>query len=164
MQSALLATAIVAVAASVTFAADCVEVFSLKDRLKYHKREATFVFDGTVTRVKPVGDSYERAATMEVHRVWKGSMSEEMTVYFMLSYLDGPMLWPGQRLLVFAKRQTADDRRGVDPSVPYRDAWLPSCPPIFLVTDENIKHLGRWRKPSESKDSRTGSGFVANWH
>ena len=159
MQPALLATAIFAVAASVTIAADCVQVFSLKDSLKYHKREATFVFDGTVTGVKPVGDSHERAATMEVHRVWKGSMSEEMTVYFMPN-IDGPMLWPGQRLLVFAKRQTANDRLGVDPSAPYRDAWLHSCPAIFLVTDENIKPLGRWRKPSERKDSRTGSGFV----
>lgn len=82
MQPALLATAIFA--ASVTIAADCVEVFSLKDRLKYHKREATFVFDGTVTGVKRVGDSHERAATMEVHRVWKGNMSEEITVYFIV--------------------------------------------------------------------------------
>ena len=86
-------------------------------------------------------------------------MSEEMTVYFTLSSLDGPMLWPGQRLLIFAKRQTADDRRGVDPSGPYRDAGLTSCPPIFLVTTENIKHLGRWRNPSERSD-RTNAMVV----
>ena len=82
----------------------------------------------------------------------------------MPNYLEGPVLLPGQRLLVFAKRQTADDRRGVDPSAPYRDAWLHSCPAIFLVTDEIIKELGRSRKPSERKDSRTVSGFVSDRH
>ena len=54
MQTAFLATAICAVAASVTIAADCVPL-SLKDHLKYLKREATFVFDGTVTALSLSG-------------------------------------------------------------------------------------------------------------
>ena len=80
------------------------ECIGLVDGVRRQKQAAAFVFDGTPTRVDHVAadgtrarmtanidlqplaqreDAYLRvyAATFEVHRIWKGKISTEITVY-----------------------------------------------------------------------------------
>jgi hypothetical protein len=49
--------------------------------VKHAKPQAAIVFEGTVREVVRLANA-ERAATLTVHRVWKGEVAPEITVYF----------------------------------------------------------------------------------
>ena len=125
-------------------AADCIAPDP--DRLK---KAATRVFEGTVTKIVAL-DHSEYAATLTVHRVWKGKLARETTVHFRAS-LNGPDFEEGKRLVVFAQPLTAAAMRKdfVTPAgaVP-REAFVFGCggtmPPVEVV----LKKLGRSREPS----------------
>jgi hypothetical protein len=122
--------------------------------------------DGTRTPVEDVGgidgtfprdeDLYPRefAATLEVHRVWKGDVPKTFMVYFVWN-VDGPSFKVGQRQRVAAHRQTADTRKffGTDPRAPQREAWVGPCSggtysPGADYKDTD-KYLGRGRTPKK---------------
>ena len=170
MNSRGLVAAICVIAMSITVAAECVFLNDFADQ----KRAATFVFDGTVTRVDhsaPDGtlttvdvdtlddlarlaqpeDSHLRVykVTMAVHRVWKGDTSKEITVYFVLT-ADGPFFKRGTRQVVFAYRETEQIRKSfwIDPKEPQRNAWVFPCSGLRSDAKELLKQLGASRKPS----------------
>ena len=169
MNSRCLATAICVIGMSISGAAECVYMQGI---LPAQKRAATYVFDGTVTRVEHVAadgtrtnvdhvadlallmqprDNYMRvyAATMEVHRVWKGDTSKQITVYFVPN-VDGPNFSRGSRKVVFAHRQTEQIRKtlSIDPSDPPRDAWVLPCSGVRWDDKKSLQELGQSRKPS----------------
>ena len=109
------------------------------------KRDARVVFEGTVTNVEHLRGR-ERAATLTVHRVWKGDVPPEITVYFVPS-LDGPSFDNAQRRIVFAGPQSQQDRRDVGADAPYREAWVRPCSGSQVVEDETVRQLGRARPP-----------------
>lgn len=115
---AVIAVLVCGVLSSTGVRAECVAV-----GLKKAKDTATLVFEGTVRRVVRL-ESPEYAAELQVHRVWKGTVPDEITVYYAAS-LDGPTLREGDRLAIFAIRQTETVRRasGIPDDRPVRDAW-----------------------------------------
>jgi hypothetical protein len=180
MISRCVATAICFAGMSAGLRADCVV---LGDPVLRAKQSAAFIFDGTVTRVEHVAsdgaragvDDYpdnlmglmqpqdrylrEYAATLKVHRVWKGNVSKEFTVYFVPNW-DGPSFKKGRRQIVVAVRQTAEMRRppvhhnGLDPEAPLRDAWVEPCTGFVWDNKDTLKQLGRSQNPSSKSDSR----------
>lgn len=128
----------------VTVNAECIGT-----SLRSMKRDAVFVFYGTVRKIEQVGAG-EHAATIDVDRVWKGKVSKNMTVYYMLT-MNGPWIEEGKRLVIFARPQTPTTRKalGLPPDAPLRDVWVPGCsgtatPDNF---DDLFEKLGRSRKP-----------------
>lgn len=109
------------------------------------KRNAAIVFEGTVTNVAHLKGG-ERAATLSVHRVWKGPVPPEITVYFAPS-IDGPSFEKGQRRIVFAGPQTDQTRRDVAADVPTRSVWVYPCSGSEAVEDKTMRQLGRARPP-----------------
>src|SRR5688572_27749897 len=66
------------------------------------KQRAALVFDGTVVKlelVDPTSD-LEHKATIEVARVWKGTVRKKLTTYFVQN-LDGPVVKTGTRYIFF---------------------------------------------------------------
>ena len=107
------------------------------------KRDAAVVFEGIVTNVEHLKGG-EQAATLTVHRVWKGDVPPEITVYFVPS-IDGPSFDKAQRRIVFAGPQTHRDRRDVAADAPHREAWVRPCSGSQVVEDETVRQLGRAR-------------------
>lgn len=110
------------------------------------KDSADFVFEGTVTKTERL-DQDEHATTLTVHRVWKGKVHREITVYHRVG-LDGPHFKEGLRVVVFAYRQTSKDQRISDrlPTDLPRDLWVPSCS-VYGADEMVLKQLGRSHRP-----------------
>jgi hypothetical protein len=156
---------------SINAAGECV---GMKDSTQRWMRSAAFVFDGTVTRVEDIapdgtrtnvddytgdlnyrylpGEPYlrEYAATFQVHRVWKGKVPKEFTVYFVPNW-DGPSFKKGQRQIVFAMSQTPETPRprhsnSLGQPAPMPEPWVEPC--TGLAWDNKNTQLGRSHKPS----------------
>jgi hypothetical protein len=84
------------------------------------------------------------AAIFQVHRVWKGKVPKEFTVYFVPNG-DGPSFRKGQRGVEVANPQT--ERHGDNPAVPLRSVWVGPCEGL-PQTNETLKQLGPSHKPS----------------
>jgi hypothetical protein len=161
------ATGLLMVGIPAAAAAECVH---LDDGVARSSRAANFVFDGTVLSVDRVAsdgtltrmddvdgslpgreDGYagEFAATLEVHRVWKGDVSRTFTVYFVWNR-DCPSFKVGQRQIVFAHHQTERIRRlfGTDPRAPQRNAWVGPCSGYSAEDKRALKQLGRAGEPT----------------
>jgi hypothetical protein len=117
--------------------------------VKGMKRSAAFVFEGTVERIERLEHENEAAATLRVHRVWKGHVTEEMTVYYTQGS-DGPFFKAGSRGVVFAFRlnPNAEQPYYVVPHAPAGTAWVPPCTGPSPLNEAALKELGRSRKPS----------------
>jgi len=114
------------------------------------KRSAELVFEGTAVKVGPVEPGGELAATLQVHRVWKGNVPEETTVYYVGS-TEGPDFPIGMRSVIFAWRLTPESQRrygDLAPHGPAGAAWVPSCSGPVEANQRVLKQLGRSRKPS----------------
>jgi hypothetical protein len=113
------------------------------------KHGADLIFEGTVTNVDRL-ETGERASTMKVDRVWKGTVHEMVTVYYTRS-LDGPYLEEGVRRVVFAHRQKANGPRTYDmvPDGPLRNAWVFQCGGTAGAMATVRAQLGRSHKPSK---------------
>lgn len=113
------------------------------------KRSAAFVFEGTVERIDRLEHENEAAATLRVHRVWKGHVTEEMTVYY-TGGSDGPFFKAGSRGVVFAFRlnPNAEQPYYVVPHAPAGAAWVAPCTGPSPLNEAGLKQLGRSRKPS----------------
>jgi hypothetical protein len=113
------------------------------------KRDATLVFEGTITRLHFLG-TVETAATIDVHRVWKGKTSKHTTVYF-APRREGLGLGERDVVVIFARPQTPDLRKEdrVPPDSPQRSIWIPHCDGAMSSTKTLIKQLGPWRPPSD---------------
>ena len=120
------------------------------------KRTAVLVFEGTVTKVETLHHP-ESAATLNVHRVWKGDVPTEITVYYLSDPLDGPWLKEGERRIIFAQHQTPGMRkaRGIAADSPMRDVWVPPCSGVWRPDDDLIKQLGRAREPKDTSRTET---------
>jgi hypothetical protein len=161
--------AICVLAASIPANAECV---SIPESLPLHVRLSSFVFDGTVLRVDQVasdgtltrvddadlstrtnheGWKYPLVyvATMDVHRVWKGDVSQQFKVYFVWNW-DGPTFKVGHRQIVFARAETEEIRKSLrlDPRSPRRDGWVFACSGARSDDEAVVKQLGPARKPS----------------
>jgi hypothetical protein len=166
-----------------TVAAECV---SIAGSMLKQMRAADYVFDGTVTRIDHVApdgtrtkvdqggylgalaqpeDRYlrEYAATMQVHRVWKGTVPTEIPVYFVPN-VDGPFFTQGKRYVVFARRQSDEMRRSIiDPASPRREPWGMPCSSAPGWDDEKaLKQLGPWHRPSGPEADEGVRGAMAS--
>jgi hypothetical protein len=112
------------------------------------KRWAALVFEGTVVKIDRLEED-EATATLRVHRVWKGHVTEEMTVYY-TGGSDGPFFEVGSRGVVFAFRLNpkAEQPHYVVPHAPAGAAWVPACTGPSPLNEAGLKQLGRSRKPS----------------
>jgi hypothetical protein len=113
------------------------------------KEHATTAFEGTVRELYSSGIGNELVATLEVHRVWKGKVGRQMTVYFVRS-IDGPEFDTDGRFIVFTYAQTSELRKsaGVPSESPHRSNWVPSCEGVAEATEATVKLLGRSRVPA----------------
>jgi hypothetical protein len=113
------------------------------------KRDATLVFEGTITRRRFLG-TVETEATIEVHRVWKGKTLKHTTVYF-APRREGLSLGERDVVVFFARPQTPDLRKedGLPPDSPQRSIWIPHCDGAMSSSKTLIKQLGPWRPPSD---------------
>jgi hypothetical protein len=113
------------------------------------KRWAALVFEGTVVKIDRLEHENEAAATLRVHRVWKGQVTEDMTVYYTQGS-DGPFFEVGSRGVVFAFRLNpkAEQPYYVVPHAPAGAAWVPPCTGPSPLNEAGLKELGRSRKPS----------------
>lgn len=113
------------------------------------KRASAFVFEGTVERIDRLEHENEAAATLRVHRVWKGHVTEEMTVYY-TGGSDGPFFEVGGRGVVFALRLNPkmEQPYNIVPHGPAGSAWVPPCTGPSPLNEAGLKQLGRSRKPS----------------
>jgi hypothetical protein len=113
------------------------------------KRYAAFVFDGTVTSIESL-ETGEYVATLEVHRVWKGKVPANVSVYYVQT-IDGPSFEERQRTIIFAAPQTASIRKNyhLPATAPHRTFWVGSCSGLSPDDHVSIKQLGRSRKPSD---------------
>jgi hypothetical protein len=112
------------------------------------KKRAAKVFEGVVAEVYESGNGKELAATLDVERVWKGTVRRRITVYFVQS-LDGPYFHAGRRVIVFAQPQTPELRNlaSLSPDSPHRSDWVPPCQCLAEPREETVKQLGRSRAP-----------------
>jgi hypothetical protein len=113
------------------------------------RRDAALVFEGTITRLQSL-NNVERAATLEVRRVWKGEVSKQTTVYFS-SRRQGLRPAVHGVVVIFAMPQTPDLRKEdqVPRDSPQRSIWLPPCYGAISSTKTLIKQLGQSRPPSD---------------
>ena len=145
MTGRCLALALWVIGMSATLPAECVV-----GRVPDMKRHAAFVFDGTVTVVKPVR-ALEQAATIEVHRVWKGNVPKEFSVYFVPG-LDGPFVTLGKRQVFFARPLNEVPSEMSSPMIDRSGApdrpWISGCSGLRSDDTKSLRQLGRSRKPS----------------
>jgi hypothetical protein len=116
-----------------------------------YKRQADFIFEGTVTKLVPI-DGHEVAAEMHTHRVWKGKIARTHAVHF-VSDIDGPIFKPGERYIIFGVRET-DRRRRVFSLVGEAHegiVWVNPCAGTSFSSPEMVEQLGRSKKPSEAE-------------
>ena len=115
------------------------------------KREAGVVFDGTVSEIEPVQGGW--AATMDVHRVWKGKVAARVTAYYRIS-IDGPVFKKGQRAVHFGQIKTGKELPDlptlIPAGAPVGSIWIPPCSGLSVEDRDSIKKLGRASKPAES--------------
>jgi hypothetical protein len=118
-------------------------------RVPPKRRDATLVFEGTITRRRFLG-TVETAATIDVHRVWKGKTSKQTTVYY-APRREGLSLGERDVVVIFARPQTPDLRKedGIPPDSPQRSIWIPHCNGAMSSTKTLVKQLGPWRPPSD---------------
>lgn len=113
------------------------------------KRAASLVFEGLVAKVERL-TPYESAATLKVHRVWKGDVRNEITVYYRAMSIDGPVLNKGERRIIFAVPQTPAMRPyGSSPDTPLRQAWVPPCSGSWPADESVVRQLGRSHEPKD---------------
>jgi hypothetical protein len=98
------------------------------------KRRADYIFEATLKMELDL-DTGETGAYMQVHRVWRGSVFEQPRVHYTRGR-DPVGLSPRTRYLMFARRQTPEDRLAgnIAAHVPQRLMWLPRC--AALPSDE----------------------------
>ena len=114
------------------------------------KQRADYVFEAAL-RFESDLESGETGAYVRVHRVWRGSVGEEPRVHYTRTR-DAVALSPGTRYLMFARRQTLEDRVAgkIAAHVPQRLLWLPRC--AALALDEKaasavVESLGQSARP-----------------
>jgi hypothetical protein len=83
------------------------------------KRWAAFVFEGTVVKIDRREHENEAAATLRVDRVWKGHVTEEMTVFYTRGS-DGPFFEVGSRGVGSASRAPYRATAGLFPRSPFQ--------------------------------------------
>ena len=132
------------------------------------------MFDGTVTRVDNVApdgtlttvdvdtldqlarlaqkeDTHLRvyAVTMTVHRVWKGDIPKEITVYF-LPTSEGPFFKRGMRSVVFSRESDKAMREasGMNSTNLQGKTWVHPCSGLRRDDKKYLPELGPSRKPS----------------
>ena len=113
------------------------------------KRQAAFVFEGTVTRLTVVA-GIEEAATIDTHRVWKGRVAPLVSVHFVPDALDGPSFTVAHRYVIFGVPET-EARREVArlPAGSHnRTIWVSPCFGPRPVSPDLIEQLGRSKRPS----------------
>lgn len=122
--------------------ADCIGV-----RVVDAKRNAALVFEGTVTKTELVKHP-EYETSLIVHRVWKGNVPKEITVYHIVSS-EEPPLPVGERRIIFAVRQTPVMRKaaGGSEDVPLREVWLAGCSSAWPADEFVVRQLGRSHAP-----------------
>ena len=142
----VMATIVASGPADVGFSAECIAV-SIADA----KRGATLVFEATVGEVEALNHP-EYQATLTVHRVWKGDVPKQITVYYAPS-VEGPSLKEGDRRIIFAVRQSAAMRKALKilPASPSREAWVPPCSGAWSADASVIEQLGRARPPNDKR-------------
>ena len=134
----------VLVAVVVTYLSASVDAECILTSVRWRKQHAAFVFDGTVIKVDRIGLTHESVAAIEVHRVWKGKVEKNTTVYFERG-IDGPVIEAGTRLVFFVSGQG----HGSAENAPIRNRWVHPCGQVVPYNSEPIiKELGRSRKPS----------------
>ncbi len=146
----------VVMAASWPVAAECVG-----STVRDQKRRAAFVFEGTVRGLTVVEGS-ETAAVIEIHRVWKGKVTTEVSIHFVPTS-EGPSFTVGNRYVIFGVQETEARRKVYRlPSASHDETiWVDACSGPFPVAPELIKQLGRSRKPSSSA-GHSGATPVGN--
>lgn len=73
---------------------------------------SALVFSGTVTRIEQTAVSKwgSEVVRFNVDRVWKGSPGKEVAIYNFKRTVEPFTFSPGTKYLVFAQRQTAEER------------------------------------------------------
>jgi hypothetical protein len=109
----------------------------------YARDGAALAFEGTVTKLE-VLESYERMATLDVVRVWKGKPAKKTDVFFILGSSNSPQIELGKRYLIFARPRTPEERQqaGLPPFAPHREAWVPMCSGVLQPSEAAYKELG----------------------
>jgi hypothetical protein len=112
------------------------------------KKDAGFVFEGTVKQVVPL-DGNEVAAEIETHQVWKGKVSATTTAHYVPT-MDGPSLKAGERYILFGVRETDRLRKdGALVGEVHKDTiWVPPCSGASRSSPMLVKQLGRSKKPT----------------
>jgi hypothetical protein len=114
-----------------------------------HARDVSaLAFEGTVTKLD-VLENYERMATLDVVRVWKGKPTKRTEVFFILGSSTSPRIELGKRYLIFARPRTSEERQqaGLPHYAPHREAWVPDCIGVLQPSEAAYKELGPSRPP-----------------
>jgi hypothetical protein len=100
-----------------------------------------FIFDGTATEETPVSKNLIRS-TVQVHRVWKGSVTQRFVVYGRGQFDTGSVaLVRGKRYIVAASQDAPDD-------LPQGGAFtLPCSATAYQHARGLLRELGRGRAP-----------------
>ena len=134
---------------AVTMPVEASECFNINARTT--KKSSTLVFEGTVTKVEEL-ENDEIAVAMDVHRVWKGEVGKQETIYYPAGPLWGSppstarattWLKAGERFVVFTNAAF----EGQPKLARDRALWVAPCYGLHRPDTGIMKQLGRSRKP-----------------
>ena len=114
-----------------------------------HARDVSaLAFEGTVTKLELL-DNYERMATLDVVRVWKGKPPKRTEIFFILGSSTSLRIELGKRYLIFARPRSLEERQqaGLPAYAPHRDTWVPDCIGVLQPSEVAYKELGPSRDP-----------------
>jgi hypothetical protein len=118
------------------------------------KQRSTLVFEGTIRNAEQL-DNGEIGITMDVHRVWKGKVGKQVTVYLPAQSPWGAPHPPppvttrfkaGERFIVFTNAAF----EGRPQLAQRRTSWIDPCYGLKRPDADVIKQLGRSRKPKDT--------------
>jgi hypothetical protein len=137
----------IAIFASIALTPALVRAECLGSTTSSQKRRAAGVFEATVASITPL-ERGEFAATLDVHRVWKGDVSSTTTVYFFSPSLDGPFVQDGNRYIFFVEPLNPAARKmyGLPADHPQRRNWVPPCGGSVPPVESVVRQLGQTRK------------------
>jgi hypothetical protein len=136
--------------------AECVRI-SAKEMAKLVMEETRYelVFSGTVVAVTRTADAGYRA-TVEVDRVWKGSVTKRFDLYVGELAAEIPRFEIGHHYLALARKVvTAQERKSVGLDQDDVVAFTPvACSDPLSLPPDLARELGRGRVPPASAGSR----------
>jgi hypothetical protein len=149
---------IVAMKAPPAHAAEC-----LPRDLEEAKSRADYIFEATL-RWSAGLTTGEMSAEIQVHRVWRGSVFEQSRLHYAPGN-EVAVLSPRMRYLIFARRQTSEDRvAGKIPAhAPDRFLWLPRCAVVAsedTLAREVAERLGQSSPPLRASTASETTGFT----